>query len=966
MSDLLSLAQAHATSGEVTKDEDKPDILHLASGGANPTPKAGSTPNAALDDIAHAAGAGTIARASLAPDVKVQMQRYAEAFKQPLSDFGLVDGNIIRKVPETGQYARVQASVAGSSASHPLEAAERAMDWVAGGTGQAIPAVTSAALAALAGTLATPETLGAGTLPAAMAGGTAGAALGETARQKLDALLAPKGEEAPMDWGNVGWQAAAGAAGPLAGKAIEAVGGRLAPILAKSAPNDLASFAPEAAAEAAASEGTSATGAATSFGLSPRVEAALKEHIAGKDAELAALRKDAQDLGIDLSLGQLTGSEAVKQSERQLIRQPETVQAVADLRTAQNEQQIPAAVRSVMDEIAPDAPAGQQVESFRQGAQDVVKKGLDDRSAAAEIAYGEANKGGSIAPLEDQFRQATIQATAQKGQIAKQMADLKRNNPNAFVGHDLAPKKETQWLTVTGPGDEPTEVAVNPSMKDALALTKSGSGEGVRTMEVGGNVYAWDAYHMDHSSILDALQMEGYLPHDAEDHITGQGIFDLDKGKLVRNDYVGEEGYDPREAAEWFPPKAPTGPINPAVRAKYDDILARHTVLGQQASEIEEARQAMLDRFKQAQADKTANAPGAVWSPRLQQFLDDPDIKPGIARGLRIQRLEALAKGQKFDPTEYAITGADENGEPVVGSVPNMRLLHAAKKGIDAIIADNTDEFGKVNDLGRAAKLVQDSYLNEVDNLNPAYGAARKKFAMDSQAIDAIKEGGVGFLNKITGLDRQQIVNRVFSGDNALPEDIAMMRRQFAYAGKSTEWNNGVRSYIADKLADAVAPLKTGGAPSNVGGGVYKNLFEDRQSKMIQAAMGGEENPSFINSWNKLGRVLKAASNQLPEGSPTATDTAAPGLVKRGVQAVKYMLHPAAMGADLMDGLSKMKDPEEARKLAETLLTPEGDKLLKSLAPVTPGTPMANNILLKILTQAGVITAGEKAREDDQ
>lgn len=800
-------------------------------------PVKGSTRDNPLDDEEHAAGISTIARASLAPDPTVQMKRYAEAFKQPLADFGVVDDHIVRKIPGTETYARVQASVSG--AEGPIDAVKRAASWTASGAGPAIPAITSAAGAAAAGILATPETLGAGTLPAAIAGGAAGATAGEIARQKLDAALAPKGKEAEMDWGNVGWQGAAGAAGPLVGKAVEAAAGPVGRFVAKSAPNDLASFVSGggagAAGEAALHQGEDAAiGAATSFGLSPRVLAALKEHISGKEGEIEALRKEAQDLGVDLSLGQLTGSEAVKTSERQLIRQPETVQAVADLRKSQNNEQIPGAVRKVMDEVAPDAPAGQQVEAFREGAQGAVKKGLDDRAAAAEIAYGEANKGGSIAPLEDQFRNAVQQVTAKKGSVMRQIADIEKNNSGALAARGAA-------------------------------------------------------------------------------------------GAEIRDKYMALSG---------------------------------------EASEIEEARVAMLERLNQAKVDKTGNAPGAVWSPRLQEFLDDPDIKPGIARGLQIQRLEALAKGQKFDPTEYAITGTAEDGSPIVGSVPNMRLLHAVKKGIDAIIADNTDATtGRVNDLGRAAKLVQNSFLKEVDTLNPAYGTARAKFSEDSQAIDAIKEGGVGFLNKITGLDRQQIVNRVFSGDNVMPEDIAMMRRQFAYAGKQAEWHAGVRSYIADILADAVAPLKGGGEPANVGGAVYKNLFEDRQSKIIQAAMGGAENPNFTNRWNQLGRVMKAASNQLPEGSATATDEAAPGLVKRGVQALKYVLHPAAMGADLMDGLSKMKDPAEAKKLAETLLTPEGDKLLKSLAPVTPGTPKANSILTNMLIQAGVITAGETVRE---
>lgn len=784
-----------------------------------------------LDDIEHAAGASTIARASLAPDPQVQIKRYAEAFKQPESDFGIVGDHIVRRLPDSGQYARVEPSVNG--ATGPIDAAKRAFDWVAGGAGPAIPAVMSGVGAAAAGLLATPETLGAGTVPAAMAGGAAFGSLGEIARQKLDSALAPKGEEAPMDIGNVGWQGAAGATGPVLGKVLSLVGGRIAPVVAHAAADELPAAA--TAARAALTDGTApVAGTATSFGLSPRVIDALKSHITGKESELAQLREDAQSLGVDLSLGQLTGSEAVKQSERQLLRQPETVQDVVDLRKAQNTEQIPAAVRSVLDGVAPDAPGGKQVGAFRDAADAVVEKELGERGDMAEYTYGPAFKGGSIAPLEDQFRQATIQATGEKGQIAKQISDIEKNQSGALAAR-------------------------------------------------------------------------------------------------------GAAGADTRE---------------------------QYMALRDQLKEAEDNRVAILERFKQAQADKTGNAPGAVWSPRIQQFLEDPDLKPGIARGLQIQRLEALARGKPWNPSEYAIVGTAEDGSPKVGAVPNMRLLDALKKGADAIIADNTDPTtGKVNELGRAMTLVKKAYLKEVDAINPEYGVARAQFGTDTDALNAIKDGGVGFLNKMTGPDRQNMINRVFSGQNLMPDDVAAMRRQFVYAGKTNDWNGGVRSYIADKLADAVAPLKQGGEPSNVAGSLYKSLFEERQADVLKAALGGNANDATVAQWNKLGRVLKAASNQLPEGSPTATDAGAPGLASRAVQGAKYILHPASMGADLMDGLSKMQDPETARKLAETLLTPEGDKLLKSLYPTTPGTPKANSILGAMLIQAGIVEAeGSTAR----
>lgn len=146
------------------------------------------------------------------------------------------------------------------------------------------------------------------------------------------------------------------------------------------------------------------------------------------------------------------------------------------------------------------------------------------------------------------------------------------------------------------------------------------------------------------------------------------------------------------------------------------------------------------ERLKLAQQDGSANAPGAVWTPRVQQFLDQPEIKSGISRGLKIQRLEAVAAGKPFNPKEYAITGYDAAGEPVVGAVPNMRLLDAGKKGLDAMIADNTDSItGRVNEMGRALTQFKKAYLTELDSLNPKYEQARKDFSELSKPIEQMQ-----------------------------------------------------------------------------------------------------------------------------------------------------------------------------------------------------------------------------------
>jgi hypothetical protein len=160
-------------------------------------------------------------------------------------------------------------------------------------------------------------------------------------------------------------------------------------------------------------------------------------------------------------------------------------------------------------------------------------------------------------------------------------------------------------------------------------------------------------------------------------------------------------------------------------------------------------KEGMLGRLRQAQEDGTANVPGAVWNPRIQQFLDDPIAKSGLAKGAEIQRLESLAEGKPFNPSEYAITGADAAGNPVVGSVPNMRTLNVVKKGLDRMVEAAKDPTtGRLTEEGRAIDKVRRSFLGELDKANIDYKAARESWAGPSQTMDAFKKGLTIFQNK--------------------------------------------------------------------------------------------------------------------------------------------------------------------------------------------------------------------------
>lgn len=133
-----------------------------------------------------------------------------------------------------------------------------------------------------------------------------------------------------------------------------------------------------------------------------------------------------------------------------------------------------------------------------------------------------------------------------------------------------------------------------------------------------------------------------------------------------------------------------------------------------------------------------------VWNERLQQFFDDPVTNAGLREGVAVQRLESLAAGKKFDPSDYAITHFNEAGDPVLGAVPNMRTINLIKKGWDNQLEayrDGTTGKLMLDEKGRALDAVRRSFLKEVDAVNPDYAKARALYAGPAQVRDAVTAG---------------------------------------------------------------------------------------------------------------------------------------------------------------------------------------------------------------------------------
>lgn len=302
-----------------------------------------------------------------------------------------------------------------------------------------------------------------------------------------------------------------------------------------------------------------------------------------------------------------------------------------------------------------------------------------------------------------------------------------------------------------------------------------------------------------------------------------------------------------------------------------------------------------------------------VWSERLQAMLDDPIMRKGLAQGVEIQRMEALAAGRKFDPTDLAITKFNEAGDPVLEGVANMRTLDATKRGLDNILdgyRDSTTGRLALDQRGRAIDQLRRALVDEMDGLNPDYAAARAAWAGPSQAMDAMARG------------------RAFVGNDA-----EITAKQLA--GLSPTDREFFRAGAARALRDMIY-----GAPDGADG--VKRIFGNSLKREKLQALFGDQWPGFEKAMRGEAQMY-ATRDKVQSGARTAPMLAEMADVGGGnplAEAAKDAAGGrtfAAAGRLMGEGWARLKAPPEKVRdeLAPLLFTPA-----ERMAAVLAGRPL--------------------------
>lgn len=384
------------------------------------------------------------------------------------------------------------------------------------------------------------------------------------------------------------------------------------------------------------------------------------------------------------------------------------------------------------------------------------------------------------------------------------------------------------------------------------------------------------------------------------------------------------------------------------------------------------------DMFKQGADDVMRGmrqARTAAASPYYQSAFNsgvEPDIKPVLkAISDKMQVVgENTPSGRALKAAYMAMTEEQVINAPggrVAQRVPitDYQKLHSIKESFDDIIsgAFGMNETSAAKRAGRDLMDVQSALRNTLRTAHPDYAQGAAEYIKATVPITEL-EGTA--LKRVLQQDNSaapvRYVEQIFDAAKDIPPgDVARIRRAYAGAGKLEEWNAGLRSFLSDRLGEAMR-INASGEAGGVPGKFMKSVWgTENQRDLMKAALG---DPQLATSFEKLMSVLQAASRSLPEGSPTAANLAAQNEMMRPSKYARFvgkLTSPGTIlsaGEDIVSGIKELRGPQQRIALAEYLLSDAGMEKLKKLTLLSPTSKAAialgGDILVSSLGRAAL------------
>jgi len=278
-------------------------------------------------------------------------------------------------------------------------------------------------------------------------------------------------------------------------------------------------------------------------------------------------------------------------------------------------------------------------------------------------------------------------------------------------------------------------------------------------------------------------------------------------------------------------------------------------------------------------------------------------------------RLTQASDALKAAQDELGALASDT--DPVTAKMPSWQTLDYVKRGMDDVVESYRDKTtGKLvlDTEGRAINDTLRTFLNRVDNANPAYARARQAYAGPASLRDALQKG-----NKALARSADDLIAET---KNLSPSETEMYRMGLRKAITDAVAGKGD---FADKATALIGTPKKRAALQKIFGG------KDGFDRFI-ATLGDEE---------AMGQTFKTVATGSPTSERLAFDAATDdtGLAESAMgTAVKGMRD--GPWAAIADGLSKIRDAErfgtgkagdEARESIASLLTETDPAVLDDL-----------------------------------
>jgi hypothetical protein len=215
----------------------------------------------------------------------------------------------------------------------------------------------------------------------------------------------------------------------------------------------------------------------------------------------------------------------------------------------------------------------------------------------------------------------------------------------------------------------------------------------------------------------------------------------------------------------------------------------------------------------------------------------------------------------------------------------------------------------------------------------------------------------------VAKLENDQVTNaarRLFSSINASPENVARARKLIKKENPQA-WDAALRTYLQDIFETTKGSATTGQA-MNAGGHFWKKVFgNERQRKILKAAMTDQQ----YNALSNFMEVLKRSGIILGKESATATRTLALEEMKRQGESrmIMAVTRPLYTPKRLIgDTINEMMFGKYSKELADAMVSERAARQLAKMKQLKPGSA---KLLNQFSTFLSMTLGGDFLRGDD-